>query len=241
MTKLEAPTHPDEPARVGTRSLHGSDTGGASANAATGTESPSAAARLSEIAQRYEVGDELSASDERFIKKTGTPASGSALLGTAANCFNTLRTGGVNGRGRVEGCHGSVIGSGITNSWRTGYTATGNSQVRKLRAAEHIRAYGLVGSGVRRRLLPGRVVRHPQHPLTPVLAVGDLQGPRRLRDRPVRRHVLDVPRFVQRRRRVALCTRTSPACTCRASGSAWRCSPAATRVRGAARPGPGPS
>lgn len=118
-----------------------------SASAVTGTEGPSTAARLSEIAQRYEVGDELSASDERFIKEAGTPASGPALLGTAANCFNTLRTGGVNGRGRVEGCHGSVIGSGITNSWRTGYTATGNSQVRKLRAAEHIRAYGLVGSG----------------------------------------------------------------------------------------------
>ncbi|PZO61010.1 MAG: hypothetical protein DI639_02390 [Leifsonia xyli] len=119
----------------------------APAHAATDPALPPNDARLQEISERYEVGEELSPEDERFIKSIGTPVAAPGTRGAAANCFNTVRTGGVNGRGRAQGCHGSVIGNGITNSWRTGYTATGNSQVRKLRAAEHIRAYGLVGSG----------------------------------------------------------------------------------------------
>ncbi|MGN6407366.1 MAG: hypothetical protein ACTHMH_03390, partial [Curtobacterium sp.] len=100
--------------------------------------------RLAAIGDRYDVGEELSA-DDAFIKAHAlSTADTSTTRGTAANCF---RKSGASGAGVVDGCHGSVIGASLTVRWQTGYTATGNSSVTKIKAAERIRAYGLAGSG----------------------------------------------------------------------------------------------
>ncbi|MFS2030999.1 MULTISPECIES: hypothetical protein [unclassified Curtobacterium] len=100
--------------------------------------------RLAVIGDEYEVGEELSAEDAAFVKAHAmSTADSSATRGTASNCF---RKSGASGAGVVDGCHGSVIGASLTVRWQTGYTATGNSSVTKIKAAEHIRAYGLVGS-----------------------------------------------------------------------------------------------
>jgi len=101
--------------------------------------------RLYEISQKYTVGDELSAADADFIKATATNAA--ATRGAVANCFRKSGSGAVNGTGTVDGCHGSQIGPGTRNNWMAGYTATGNANVTKIKAAEHVRAYGLIGSG----------------------------------------------------------------------------------------------
>jgi|GEM_PF-4848556 len=101
--------------------------------------------RLALIGEKYDVGDRLSPSDAAFVKAHAMPAEGAiATRGTSANCF---RKSGASGAGVVDGCHGSVVGSSLTIRWQTGYTATGNSSVTKIKAAERIRAYGLVGSG----------------------------------------------------------------------------------------------
>lgn len=119
------------------------------AHAATIDEGPtvSQSERLYDISQKYSVGDELSAEDAAFIKATAVPADGAATRGAVANCFRKSSSGAVNGSGTVDGCHGSQIGPGTRNNWMAGYTATGNANVTKIKASEHVRAYGLIGSG----------------------------------------------------------------------------------------------
>lgn len=123
----------------------------APASATDASSAPSE--RLALIGEKYEVGDELSAADARFIKENAIPTDhvdGRSTIGTrssAASCFRKTKTGAVNGSGTVDGCHGTRIGPGTSNNWMVGYTATGNANVTKIKASEHIRAYGLVGSG----------------------------------------------------------------------------------------------
>lgn len=117
------------------------------ANAATSDQADAQSERLYEISQKYTVGDELSAADADFIKATATPTNTAATRGAVANCFRKSGSGAANGTGTVDGCHGSQIGPGTRNNWMVGYTATGNANVTKIKAAEHVRAYGLIGSG----------------------------------------------------------------------------------------------
>lgn len=123
----------------------------APANAATAPDE-ARTDRLAAIAEKYEVGDELSPQDAQFIEanasRTREEGAGSiAPLGSAASCFRKSKTGGGNGSGTVDGCHGTRIGPGTRNNWMVGYTASGNANVTKIKATERIRAYGLVGSG----------------------------------------------------------------------------------------------
>ncbi|GAA3342525.1 hypothetical protein GCM10017714_31290 [Curtobacterium pusillum] len=117
------------------------------ANAATFPEAPTDSERLYEISQKYSVGEDLSPDDAAFVKATAMPTNGAATRGAVANCFRKSGSGAVNGSGTVDGCHGSQIGPGTRNNWMAGYTATGNANVTKIKAAEHVRAYGLIGSG----------------------------------------------------------------------------------------------
>jgi hypothetical protein len=120
----------------------------APAEAAEEPPAQSQSDRLASISRDYAVGDVLSPSDAAFIKRYATPVDDrSNSRGAAANCFSKSASGGGNGSGTVDGCHGTNIGPGTSNNWRVDYTATGNANVTRITATEHIRAYGLIGSG----------------------------------------------------------------------------------------------
>jgi hypothetical protein len=129
----------------------GLGTGGpANAAASPSSELPTLAAsdakQLESILNEYAVGEAFSANDEAFVRAVSAPLT-SPSTRAAATCFNKSKSGGGNGSGTVNGCHGMSYTPGITHNWSVDYRATGNGNVKKVVAREHVRVYGLVGSG----------------------------------------------------------------------------------------------
>lgn len=93
------------------------------------------------------MGELLSPEDAELIESSAVPVDAHSARKAFANCFRKTKTGASNGSGTVDGCHGFQMGPNVVNNnWMVGYTATGNKNVTKIKAAEHVRAYGLIGS-----------------------------------------------------------------------------------------------
>jgi hypothetical protein len=114
--------------------------------AGNSTLSASDAAQLDRVLSEYRVGQPFSPEDEAFVRAVSTPLASTGSR-AAATCFNQSRSGGGNGTGNVNGCHGMNYTPGITHNWAVDYRATGNANVKKVVAREHVRVYGVIGSG----------------------------------------------------------------------------------------------
>jgi len=120
--------------------------------------------RLEQVTHKYtKVGQELAPADAEFIRLAGafTPemtaaegnqdaapsikTSGLIVKKAATQGFNkTCKLGSVSGT--VSGFHTMNYNGVISGSWSTSFNATGSTAVNKVRAAEHVRMYGLIGA-----------------------------------------------------------------------------------------------
>ena len=119
--------------------------------------------RLEQVQKKYtKVGEVLAPADAEFVRLAGafTPemkaaegAENSAPSITTSALIVRAATQGINktcklgtASGTVSGSHTMNYNGVISGSWSTSFKATGSTAVNKVRAAEHIRMYGLVGS-----------------------------------------------------------------------------------------------
>lgn len=103
--------------------------------------------KFDQIAEKYEVGDELSKEDAEFVKEYATPSENSVGAQKSQSFNKTGYTSGKkvggNIKGNVTANHGAV-----TSSWGTNFLAKKvKGNITKVKASATHTAYGAVGSG----------------------------------------------------------------------------------------------
>ncbi|WP_431220859.1 hypothetical protein [Leifsonia xyli] len=109
------------------------------------------------------IGQELSPADAEFVRLAGAYAPEMKAAEGSADAGPSIQTSGLviraatqgftktctlgTATGTVSGSHTMNYNGVISGWWSSSFKATGSTAVNKVRAAEHVRMYGLIGSG----------------------------------------------------------------------------------------------